>query len=79
MKKAWSDLKSFITVITMLLFAYCIVRQVPIDETLKTTLATVVGFFLGSKINSKEDEWTMEDEVMQPVDEIKEENYTEEV
>lgn len=56
MKKAWSDLKSFITVITMLLFAYCIVRQVPIDETLKTTLATVVGFFLGSKINSKEDE-----------------------
>lgn len=56
MKKAWSDLKSFITVVTMLLFAYCIVRQVPIDETLKTTLATVVGFFLGSKINNKEDE-----------------------
>lgn len=50
MKKAWTDLKSFITVVTMLLFAYCVVRRIPIDETLKTTLATVVGFFLGSKI-----------------------------
>lgn len=54
MKKAWSDLKSFITVITMLLFAYCIVLGKPIDETLKTALMTVIGFFLGSKINSKE-------------------------
>ena len=53
MKKAWTDLKSFITVITMLLFAYCIVRRIPLDETLKTTLATVVGFFLGSKINNE--------------------------
>ena len=55
MKKAWTDLKSFITVITMLLFAYCIVRGIPLDETLKTTLATVVGFFLGSKIGGKDD------------------------
>lgn len=55
MKKAWTDLKSFITVITMLLFAYCIIRRIPLDETLKTTLATVVGFFLGSKIGSKDD------------------------
>lgn len=53
MKKAWTDLKSFITVITMLLFAYCIIRRIPLDETLKTTLATVVGFFLGSKIGDK--------------------------
>lgn len=49
MKKAWTDLKSFVTVITMLLFAYCIIRQIPIDETLKSTLGMVVGFFLGSK------------------------------
>jgi uncharacterized membrane protein len=55
-KKAWNDLKSFITVITMLLFAYCIIRQIPIDETLKTTLATVVGFFLGSKVSKGDDE-----------------------
>lgn len=53
MKKAWDDLKSFITVITMLLFAYCIIRRIPLDETLKTTLATVVGFFLGSKITKE--------------------------
>lgn len=54
MKKAWNDLKSFITVITMFLFAYCIIRQIPIDDTLKSILATVVGFFLGaqaSKLN----------------------------
>ena len=56
MKKAWTDLKSFITVITMLLFAYCIVRRIPLDETLKTTLATVVGFFLGSKIGGKNED-----------------------
>lgn len=56
MKKAWSDLKSFITVITMFLFAYCIIRQIPIDDTLKSILATVVGFFLGtqaSKLNKE--------------------------
>lgn len=56
MKKAWDDLKSFITVITMLLFAYCIIRRIPLDETLKTTLATVVGFFLGSKISKEGDD-----------------------
>ena len=53
MKKAWSDLKSFITVITMLLFAYCIIRQIPIPNELQNVLATVVGFFLGSKINKE--------------------------
>ena len=47
MKKAWDDLKSFITVVTMILFAYCIIFKVPIDDTLKSILATVVGFFLG--------------------------------
>lgn len=54
MKKAWDDLKSFITVMTMLLFAYCIVIEKPIDETLKTALMTVIGFFLGSKIKDVE-------------------------
>lgn len=55
MKKAWNDLKSFITVVTMLLFAYCIVFQLPIDDTLKSVLATVVGFFLGTQsVKSKE-------------------------
>lgn len=51
MKKAWNDLKSFITVITMLLFSYCVIRQIPIPSELQNVLATVVGFFLGSKIN----------------------------
>lgn len=54
MKKAWSDLKSFITVITMLLFAYCIITRIPIPNELQNVLATVVGFFLGSKVNNKE-------------------------
>ena len=54
MKKAWTDLKSFITVVTMFLFAYCIIRQVPIDDTLKSILATVVGFFLGTQSIKKE-------------------------
>lgn len=55
MKKAWNDLKSFITVVTMILFAYCIIFKVPIDDTLKSILATVVGFFLGSQsIKNKE-------------------------
>ena len=55
MKKAWDDLKSFITVITMFLFSYCVVRQIPIPNELQNILATIVGFFLGSKINSKEE------------------------
>lgn len=49
MKKAWTDLKSFITVVIMFLFAYCIVLQIPIDETLKLALSTVIGFFLGAQ------------------------------
>lgn len=56
MKKAWSDLKSFITVITMFLFAYCIVLGIEIDETLKTVLLTVVGFFLGAQSKKNEGE-----------------------
>ena len=54
MKKAWTDLKSFITVVTMLLFAYCIIARIPIPNELQTTLSIVVGFFLGSKINKGE-------------------------
>lgn len=54
MKKAWTDLKSFITVVTMLLFSYCIISRIPIPSELKTTLDIVVGFFLGSKINKGE-------------------------
>ena len=54
MKKAWSDLKSFITVVTMLLFAYCVIMRIPIPNQLEHTLTIVVGFFLGSKVNNKE-------------------------
>lgn len=50
MKKAWTDMKSFITVTIMLLFAYCIVFRLSIDETLKQAIGFVLGFFLGSKI-----------------------------
>lgn len=49
MKKAWSDIKSFITVATFLLFAYCVVLKLPIPQELQTVLTTVVGFFLGSQ------------------------------
>lgn len=54
MKKAWTDLKSFITVVTMLLFAYCIVLKLPIPSELQNVLSVVVGFFLGSKIKKEE-------------------------
>ena len=54
MKKAWYDLKSFITVITMLLFAYCIILKLPIPTELQNVVSVVVGFFLGSKINKEE-------------------------
>jgi len=54
MKKAWSDIKSFITVLTMLLFAYCIVVRIPIPNELQNVVSVVVGFFLGSKINKGE-------------------------
>ena len=50
MKKAWTDLKSFITVSIILLFGYCIVLQIPIPEELKSALSIVIGFFLGSKV-----------------------------
>lgn len=49
MKKAWTDIKSFITVATFLLFGYCIILQLPIPAELQTVLTTVVGFFLGSQ------------------------------
>lgn len=53
MKKAWTDLKSFITVITYFLFSYCIIARIPIDETLKILISATAGFFLGSKINKE--------------------------
>lgn len=52
MKKAWSDLKSFITVVTMLLFAYCIIMRITIPDELQHIVSMVVGVFLGSKINT---------------------------
>lgn len=52
MKKAWDDLKSFITVITMLLFAYCIIMRIPIPDELQHIVSMVVGIFLGTKINT---------------------------
>lgn len=61
MKKAWDDIKSFITVITMLLFSYCVIRQIPIPNELQNVLATVIGFFLGSKINKDDIKDKIED------------------
>ena len=52
MKKAWTDLKSFITVVTMSLFAYCIIMRIPIPDELQHIVSMVVGVFLGSKINN---------------------------
>lgn len=43
-------MKSFITVTIMFLFAYCIILQIPIEETLKQAIGFVLGMFLGSKI-----------------------------
>ena len=54
MKKAWTDLKSFITVVVMLLFAYCILLKIQVPEELKSCLNIVIGFFLGSKIKKEE-------------------------
>ena len=45
------DVKTFITIITMLLFAYCVVLQIEIPEDLKYLVYMVVGVFLGVKIN----------------------------
>lgn len=47
MKKAWSDIRSFITVVTMLLLAYCVIARIPIPEYLKEIVTIVVSFFLG--------------------------------
>lgn len=52
MIKAWNDLKSFITVVTMSLFAYCIIMRIPIPDELQHIVSMVVGVFLGSKINN---------------------------
>lgn len=49
MKKAWDDIKSFITVATFFLFGYCVILQLPIPQELQTILTTVVGFFLGTQ------------------------------
>lgn len=50
MKKAWTDLKSFITVSIIILVAYCIILRLPIPEELKSAFNVVIGFFLGSKV-----------------------------
>lgn len=55
MKKAWSDLKSFITVTVMFLFAYCVIFNLSIPEELKIITTSVVSFFLGSKSNNKKE------------------------
>lgn len=49
MKKAWTDIKSFITVATFILFGYCVILQLNIPQELQTVLTTVVGFFLGTQ------------------------------
>lgn len=49
MKKAWTDLKSFITVVTMALFSYCVILRTPIPEELKSITLMVVSFFLGTQ------------------------------
>lgn len=51
MRKAWNDIKSFITVATFILFAYCVILRLEIPQELQTVLTTVVGFFLGSQSN----------------------------
>lgn len=56
MKKAWSDIKSFITVATFLLFAYCIILKLDIPQELQTVLTTVVGFFLGAQSSKNNNE-----------------------
>lgn len=56
MKKAWTDLKSFITVIIMLLLAYCVILRIDIPAELKEITLMVVSFFLGSKANKGEEE-----------------------
>ena len=53
MKKAWDEIKSFITVITMLLFSYCIIFRIPIPQELQSVLQVVVGFFLGTQTAKK--------------------------
>ncbi len=55
MKKAWNDIKSFITVTVIFLFGYCIIRQIPIPEELKNITITVVSFFLGTKVQKEMD------------------------
>lgn len=55
MKKAWTDLKSFITVAVIFLFAYCVIRQISIPEELKSITLMVVSFFLGSKASKNDD------------------------
>ena len=54
MKKCWDDIKSFITVITMLLFAYCIVVKSSVPQELQSGVVTVIGFFLGAQSVKKE-------------------------
>lgn len=49
MKKAWTDIKSFITVATFILFAYCVILKMDVPQELQTVLTTVVGFFLGTQ------------------------------
>ncbi len=56
MKQAWTDLKSFITVSVILLFAYCIIRNLPVPQELGAILTTVVGFFLGAKSQKNDKE-----------------------
>lgn len=53
MKKAWNDLKSFITVAVMFLFSYCVIRQITIPEELKSITLMTVSFFLGAKAAEK--------------------------
>lgn len=49
MRKAIDDIKSFITVTTFILFAYCVILKMEVPQELQTVLTTVVGFFLGTQ------------------------------
>lgn len=54
MKKAWTDIKSFITVTIILLFCYCVIREITMPEELKLLTTTIVSFFLGTNVKKEE-------------------------
>lgn len=50
MKKAWDDVKSFITIMSTIVYLTCIILQINIPEYFRTIYLMEISFYFGTQV-----------------------------